>query len=398
MAPPFGDNNNYDNNPNATMSAGFPGMAPDYGALASAIQRVQSPYVSFGASGPLQDRFPGVAHALDNIFLTAANIPQGRTVGENIAGVARGLIGGRQMALQHNLQQSLLPIELAQRQLGYQTALAGLQREQAQTDMYRAHAKYFGAMGDYRDWMQNDKPMYGTKDMIDDEGRPWRTNLRSGQMEYVGTDDLPQGYQPSFAKQNTRARQGALPGGLEGQILFGAMGVTDPSSMSPQDWQQMGVNYANLEAKKAGLRTSAQDVANQPKQTAQDFLSAQKDALNKMIGPEPTDKDYKSRVNETWAKSVDPNYKGDIMKDVAAIPSLDEMKSSYNQRASQQKQNFANYVASGQHRQGVPYNPNTVYPPKGRVPGVPIGQAQPAPIAAPGSLSGALDSTFGPSR
>lgn len=390
-----GYSNDY-GNPNAYGAAQVPGtnsgmLTPDYNAIQDAVRRQQSPYVTMPAHGFLQDRFPGAAGILDNVFLTAANTPGPRGpegAGGGISRTFQGLMGARQMQMQHGLQQALLPMDIAQRQMAYQQGMLNMQKTQAETTEMRQRGNYYDQQADtnrqYRGWLENNKPMYGTQDKIDDEGRPWRTNLRTGQMEHVGTEPLPEGYNPSFNKANTRARMGALPGGLEGQILFGQNGVTDPSSMTPDQWRDLGVDYTTMEARKAGQKAGAVDQTRTPDK----FLDEQRSALGKPpTDAEQRDLDQKQKRLAILGKDGYEQIYGPGSSKFD-YKTLDQRKAEFQEK----QRRFASYTQSNSWRKGKPFNaddwPVANSQPATNVPGTtPQG-------AAPRSLSDALDSIF----
>lgn len=376
---------------NASAPASIPGVAaPDaynqnFSNLSQAIQRVQSPYEMFGAHGYLQDNHPGMAHVLNNVFLNAAMTPEAPLVsgeGNGITRALQGVLGGRQAQYQHQLQQALLPVELAQRQLGYQKSYLDVLKDRSQIGEADANAQMntWRAHNFERLSQQSTSPYSQTR--VGQNGFLYGTRKDTGQEEVIpgqpgleGLDDAQGQARGAFPVPGTTGRNPTITS-LAADVANGVPGAENKLRIA-----------INAQTQIVGAGQGARNKANEPVQTAKEFLTTQDQAVNKMIGPEPTNKDYDSAKQAVWDKAMAGQLKGDPLQEIAKIPSLEDAKAAYNSRANQIKTNYANYVASGLHRQGVPFDMNKIYPSKGK--GGPNPSAQvPSSAAAPANIPG----------
>ena len=139
---------------------------------------------------------PRVSNAIENAALFASNFQGGDTIGENISGVARGLIGVPQARESYRLQQMMAPFSTAQ-------ALAGLEKAQSDVDLSRAHAEYYRGRAN----VEARGSKYDASEVEDDAGYRYKFNIQSGQWErglLPGQPEPPAGYKPSFKNEKVR--------------------------------------------------------------------------------------------------------------------------------------------------------------------------------------------------
>ena len=372
--------------PTPGSPAGFNSMAQSMGlpaqqnfdAISQAIMRQQSPYVSFGANGWLQQNHPGAAHALDNVFLTAANIPQGQTVGENIAGVAHGLIAGRQMQFQHNIEQAMLPVELAQRQFAYQKNFLDVMKDRAQIDEASQNANMNRWRAANFERLSNQATSPYSTQRVDENGYLWGTRKDSGQEEVVpgqpGTENgLPiPGTKGGFSPTGASSR----PNMTE---LYIAASKGDKGAIAAVK------AYEDTQTRIAGAKTAAVNDANTPK----NFLASESKSVMDEVGAAPklgTD-DYYSYMGEQLKNKVP----------FSKIPDEATWRSGivqqYNQQKAKAQSRISAYTKSKAYERGIGLKD---WEQQQQTP-----QASPAPAAVPGAVSGqrpdlgsALDQIF----
>lgn len=336
------------------------GPQPDFNSLYAALQQAQSPYLTMGAHGYLQDRHPRIAQALDNAFMNVAEMPQTANVsgaGDNIAAVVKGLAGARQAQQQHAIQQATLPLQVAQQSLGYQKNLWDLLKDRSEVGMYDAHAKYYKQLGDYKDYVQNDKPIYNSGGpKIDDNGEPWMFNQRSGQNEYVGDN-------PDVAN-NPNYKATFLKGGKPGAGHAGALNLLGlaQTATGGDPATSEGANsilnlYSNVQAGIAGRKAASTDKAHQPAEDEKNFLETQKHYVGDMIGKPPSeaeqkDLDAKQQLLSVLGKdSFEKFYgKGSANFD---YKSLQNRQADFANKSQQARNLLSQYIKSGAHRKGI---------------------------------------------
>ena len=332
--------------PTPGSPAGFNSMAQSMGlpaqqnfdAISQAIMRQQSPYVSFGGNGWLQQNHPGAAHALDNVFLTAANIPQGQTVGENIAGVAHGLIAGRQMQFQHNVEQAMLPVELAQRQFAYQKNFLDVMKDRAQIDeasqnanMNRWRAQNFERLAN-----SSTSPYAQTK--VGTDGLLYGVRKDNGTVEKVpGQTDSDMsgdpGGPPKFPVPGTTGRNPTITS-LAADVANGVPGAEDKLRLA-----------VRAEATIAGAKTGAVNDANTPK----NFLASESKSVMDEVGqaPKVSTDDYYSYMGGQLASKV-PYSK---IPDEASWRS--GIVQQYNQSKAKAQSRISAYTKSKAYERGI---------------------------------------------
>lgn len=346
-AAPTADSGNFHPSQTPTHAPINAPESPNFSSIQSAIMAQQSPYMSFGAHGFLQDHAPKLAGVLDNAFLTLSNLQQGRTTGENVAAVARSLVAGRQERLQHNIQQATLPLQMNQQQIAYQQGLQNLYKTSAETDMDIQHAKYLGQHGDYFDARVDQLGQhYGSKMNVDDNGEPWA--MVNGQLQYAGNNQLPPGYQPSFKTAGQRAQ-------TSGNTLWGniAQAADQPGAAPAQNAANRLNLYGKVQGGVAGGKAAAVDVANQPRDTAKDFLASEKDKVASSLGKRPTAADQKEyEQNELLKQLLSPGAQ------VGNVKSLEDRQKEYDQRAGDLKGRLSRYVQSNDWRKGKSFDPS----------------------------------------
>lgn len=350
-----------------------PPPQPDFGALSDAIRRQQSPYVAFGAHGWLQDNHPQVAGRLDNALAAVANTTSGRTTAENIAGVARGVIGGRQMEQQHAMEQATLPLTLAHQQMAYQAGLMNLYKSGAEINKDNAMADYYGTHGDYLTGRLGQLGNQTGNVVVDDNGEPWAQGKNGQGLQYAGNNpQVDSKYQPTFNKHN---QKGGAGGGLWSNIAAAA----DQPGATPQENANNRLNlYNKSQATNAGGKKAATDQAAIPAQTANDFLKSEKDKVAAQLGKRPDDASQKDFTqNYLISHMNDPSF------DISKLPSLESRQSDYDKKAGDMKDRFSRYTASNDWRKSKSFSPDDYAAP----------QAQAAP-AKKGGLDSALDSLF----
>lgn len=353
-----------------------PPPQPDFGALSDAIRRQQSPYVAFGAHGWLQDNHPQVAGRLDNALAAVANTTSGRTTAENIAGVARGVIGGRQMEQQHAMEQATLPLTLAHQQMAYQAGLMNLYKSGAEINKDNAMADYYGTHGDYLTGRLGQLGNATGNIVVDDNGEPWAQGKNNQGLQYAGNNpQVDSKYQPTFNKHN-QGKAGA-GGGLWSNIAAAA----DQPGATPAENANNRLNlYNKSQASGAGAKKFATDQAGEPQQTANDFLKSEKDRVAAQLGKRPDDASQKD-----FAQSFLLSHLDDLHFDVSKIPSLESRQQEYDKKAADVKGRLSRYTVSNDWRKGKSFNPDNYAPP----------QTQSAPPAkGKTGLDSALDSIF----
>lgn len=364
------------------QSMGLPAQQ-NFDGISKAILARQSPYVSFGAHGWLQDNHPGIAGALDNVFLTAANIQQGETVGQNIGAVAHGLIAGRMEKQQHDMQQALLPVELAQRQFAYNKNYLDVMKDRAQIDEASNNAYMNKQRGDNFARLADQANSPYSKTQVGTDGKMYGIRKDNGSMEAIpGQDDQDMTGDPGGPPQGKFPVPGTA-GKLNMTELYGRAAKGDQSAIDTLNY------YSKVQGNVQGTKTGAADLANQPKQLA----DAYEKEIGNTLGKRPEASSYKAWRSAQIAGGInDPHF------DPSKIPSLESQQAEYDQKAT----NFANYKASGLSRRGVPYDPKSQYTaPKAQgksasaqVPGT----SPQAPAQGQPDLNAALDSVFGPAK
>lgn len=351
-----------------------PPPAPDFGAIGDAIRKQQSPYLAFGAHGWLQDNHPQVAGKLDAALAAMAATTTGRTAAENISGVARGVIGGRQAEQQHAVQQATLPLSLAEQQMGFQSGLMNLYKSGAEINKDNAMASYYGVHGNYLNTRGQQLGNATGNVVVDDNGEPWAQGKAGQGLQYAGNNpQVDENYQPTFNK-HLQGKAGA-GGGLWSNIAAAA----DQPGATPQENANNRLNlYNKSQATNAGGKKAATDQAAIPAQTANDFLKSEKDKVAAQLGKRPDDASQKDFTqNYLISHMNDPSF------DISKLPSLESRQADYDKKAGDMKDRFSRYTASNDWRKSKSFSPDDYAAP----------QAQAAP-AKKGGLDSALDSAF----
>lgn len=348
---------------------------PDFAALSDAIRAQQSPYLAFGAHGWLQDKHPQVAGRVDAALAAMANTTTGQTAAENIAGVARGVLGGRQMEQQHALEQATLPLTLAHQQMAYSQGLLNLYKGSAEINKDNAMADYYGTHGDYLTGRLSQLGNQTGNVVVDDNGEPWAQGKNGQGLVYAGNNpNVGQNYQPTFNKHN---QKGGAGGGLWSNI---ATAADDPNATPQQNAKNRLNLYNQSGAAGAGAKKAATDKAGEPEADAKIFLQSQKDRVAAQLGKRPDDASQKIFAsNQLMAHIEDPGF------DVAKIPTLEQRQAAYDKKAADARGALGRYEKSGDWRKGTEFD-SSKYP-----------EAQAAPqTTAPQSsgLDAALDTIF----
>jgi hypothetical protein len=145
--------------PSQSPSSGNAGFAPSSVASGpqdyqSRLQTIMAPYQAmasqyantlpgFRPNSPFQANHPQVASFLSNLLVAEANTGTGRTIGENIANVARGALAPAEMARQRQMQAAMMPFQMAMPQLQ-------AEHEMASSDYMMKHGNYFDQMEQVR--------------------------------------------------------------------------------------------------------------------------------------------------------------------------------------------------------------------------------------------------------
>src|SRR5690348_5666287 len=115
------------------------------------VDKLRSPYATMSANSWLAKKHPLVASYLDNAFLTAAMTPGPRGpegAGGAISRTFQGLMGAQQFQHQKQLEDLMLPLQLAQSRLQAEHTLAQINQEQAYADYLKQHGQYLGQEAD----------------------------------------------------------------------------------------------------------------------------------------------------------------------------------------------------------------------------------------------------------
>jgi hypothetical protein len=355
----------------APQSMAVPGQA-NFDAIQKTIMAQQSPYVSFGANGWLQNNHPAIASRLDNAFLAAANTPQGHTIGENISAVAKGVIGGRQEQLQHNIQQAMLPVEMQQRQMAFQKQYVDINKDIAQTNNANQESTMNMWKGrNYERQSQLASSNY-TGQRVGTDGFLYGINKNTNRDEKIpGQPGMGDDDQPDQSK-GIYAVPGAGSGKPNMTELYLAASKGDKGAQAALD------AYSRTQAGIAGGKTGAVINANTPK----DFLQSEGKAAMDAVGPAPqtTTADFRS-----WrAAQVRNNTPMERIPDESTWKQ--NIMSQYNAKKAAAQQSISEYTKSGAWQKGISRqdyeairNKTALTP----------GAAQPAPQRAPVGLPGA---------
>jgi len=330
---------------------------PDFNAMGDAIRSTQSPYMTMGAHGWLQDNHPGIAGMLDNGLAAVANYQQGHTTGENIASLGRSLLMARQQRREHDIEQATLPVQIAQQQLAYQGGLQKLYQSQAEIQHWQAQGDYWREQADtnkaWREGRLNQLDnRFGGQVKFDDEGHPWQPDLNNGQLHYAGPDQLPPGYQPSFTKAN---QHGSVGGGLWGNV---ATAADVPGATPQQNAQNRLALYGKTQSQIAGSKTGAVNAANDPKTRAEEFQKSEIASAVDGLGKRPTPSEQEEfQKNELMRILLDPKGTSDPSA-LSKIPSLDQRQKDYDAKLKDMKSRAGNYVKSGDAKRGKKFDPS----------------------------------------
>ena len=370
------------NHPSQLPNHLVPPPTPDFQALGDAIKSTQSPYMTMGAHGWLQDNHPGVAGDLDNALLAVANTPQGRTTGENISAVGQALLRGRQERQQHDIQQATLPVQLAQQQMAYQSSLQNLYKTQAEIHRDNAMADYYGTHGDYltgRLGQLGDQ--YGSTTKIDDNGEPWLPGKNGQGLVYAGGRQLPPGYSPTFNKAN---QHGSVGGGLWGNI---AAAADDPNASPAENAKKRLGLYGNVQSNIAGGKAGAvNDVNDRTKTRPENFEKTEIQSQLDSLGKRPNKAEQEQfQKDELLKQLLDPNGSGSLKP----IDSLENRQRAYDQKLQDLKSRASNYIKSGDAKRGKKFDPNLY----GSAP-----NSAPQTQAPQPNLGTSLDRIFGPAK
>jgi hypothetical protein len=333
-----------------------PPNMPDFGAIQSAIQAQQSPYVTMGAHGWLQDNHPKLAGVLDNAFLAAAMTPGPRGpegAGGGISRTFEGLMGARQAHMQHDISQATLPLQLSQQQLGFQKGIMDLYKTGAEIQHYHDQGEYWKEQAQTnKDWREGRLGQLGNSTgnvIVDDKGEPWSQGKAGQGLVYAGNNpNIDASYQPTFTKHGKSAQ-------AANNLWSHIQTLTDPNAPPDAKAQaQQGISiYTGAQAAVAGGRKAATDKAGEPQQTANDFLKSEKDRVAASLGKRPSESEQKDFLQDYYLKHMN-----DAGFDSSKVPSLESRQKDFDQKAAQTKTRLSRYVQSNDWRKGRQFDPD----------------------------------------
>lgn len=290
---------------------------------------------------------PRIAGALENAALMASMIPERSTTGGNIAGVAQAFLG--------------LPLARMQREEAFKGPEEAEQMRQAEMFSKISGGLESMARGQYYSDLPASElerarlavkppPMWDTTEHIDDQGNPWKFNQVAGRMQHVGTQNLPEDYQPSFENEKRRARTQTsteFERLLSGELLTNINEQRTVLKQPPISQDDLVKQYAATRSIFAGASAGGAAAATDPYKSAADFVNQQEAKVYEGLDKEPKDFfDWK----------LDQGLKGKYFntpeEGVAAYNT--EIANLRNQRAQRDVQ-FGAYRNSGAPKKGISF-------------------------------------------
>jgi hypothetical protein len=280
-------------------------------------KQFQSPYMTMSPNSWLARNHPQVAGVLDNAFLTGAMTPEAQGpegAGGGISRMMQGLMGGTQARRQQMIQSTMLPYQMAGAQLGAMDVASQIGERRAMVPFRMAQERMYDARSNmYYDKMaQGDRPKsLAGPDLTDDKGGTWSrvfdpvsgsTRLYNPVMQ-KHADELPEGQQPSFTKEQ-RSQRISAPGGLLGET-YDMMESADPAIRA--QGQKLHAQYIQDQSAMAGAKAGAVQGVTEPPKDLKTFVAQERQSayggLPKLMNQNEfqqanfTDKDY-------WAKEL----------------------------------------------------------------------------------------------
>jgi hypothetical protein len=275
------------------FNAGAPGIDTDQ------VNQLLKPYgvsmpSSYQQPGPFENMpgfnsgHPGLSRGLDNAFIALAGMgPTGRTAGENISNVARGVLGIGSYRRQYQAEQAMMPLQFAKE-------IGGLQQQQATIDELRGRGEYYKAMGQYR-------------------GDENQTNILRGQMN-----------------ANTRNGPGNLQLGTNGKVQERQMGKDGNSY-----WQDTEIDPQEFKAEHARTKLSNRFPGLEGMYIG-NALANHYGGADKV--PDTIPDDIMSKVMREGA-ALTPGYQSGVQKE-GAIPAAD----AYNKFLESQTDAYKGFI------------------------------------------------------
>jgi hypothetical protein len=253
-------------------------------------QRFQSPYMTMSPNSWLARNHPQVAGVLDNAFLSGAMTPgpQGpEGVGGGVSRMMQGLMGGTQARRQQQIQNAMLPMQMAGPGLQMMDTMSQINERNAMVPFRMAQEKYMQSRDENYQSMiagrDRQKALAGP-DLTDDKGGTWSRvfDPMSGATRLYNpvlqkhADELPAGQQPTFAdekRQTTRSGMTQLERMVDSEDAANVAMGKPP--LTPQQRNARMVEYSN---QMAGGRAGAVLAVTDPPKDLKTFVAGERTA------------------------------------------------------------------------------------------------------------------------